>query len=112
MAKVCVGFKCEAQLKSDLTNESSQHGMSLSEYVEMIISNRKEKIPENNFKEVNLQLQKLQERIDYYEKNILGSLFDKHRGKELQFKAPNGEMKPRVINTPSDLLEVIISSIK
>ena len=112
MAKVCVGFKCDAQLKEDLFNESSQNGMSLSEYVEMIISNRREKPSEIFIHEKDPQVPKLQERIDYYEKDILGSLFNKYQGKELQFKTPSGEMKPRVISQPCDLLEVIISSIK
>jgi macrodomain Ter protein organizer (MatP/YcbG family) len=62
--KVTLGFKCEARTKIELAQEAQQMGMTLSEYVDTIISTRKQHTKSNN----NFELQTLlsQQKTDLH----------------------------------------------
>src|ERR1700761_5098913 len=83
--KVTVGFKCSPETKLTLSNEATQLGITLSEYVEsLILSKRQVTKPASPEPDQNIQLiAKLKQRIAFYENDHLIDLYNAHKNKKV-----------------------------
>lgn len=123
--KVTLGFKCDAGTKIQLAGEASQNGMTLSEYVETVVSMRHQKAAKNNqqkssytFNEweskvnnARKQLEQVQAQLDFYEQSpVLLELFDSYEGQIVSFHTAQGQKQSIVINHVSDVFIVMIHS--
>lgn len=115
MRKVVIGCKGDPALKWEITQEAEEAGMSSSEYMETILENRhiKDDVASLRFQlreaknDKDLALRKL----EAYEVR-LASFFQKYAGQSLPFRKADGTQVDRIINTPIDLLDCILSSLK
>jgi|GEM_PF-3117885 len=117
MAKITVGFKCEPELKYDLSIEATSTGVTLSEYVENICANRMQMTHSEDNDSAELKMlrmvsQQTQYRLDKYELEMLGPLYKKHQGQLLDMKLPDGSVVKKQVNRPMDILEIILTSVK
>lgn len=117
MAKITVGFKCEPELKYDLSLEATNTGVTLSEYVENICANRMQMNHSEDHESAILKVHKrlyeqTQDRLDKYELEMLGPLYKKHQGQLLDMKLPDGTSVKKQVNSPIDILEIILASLK
>ena len=102
-SKVTLGFKCNPKLKLKLALEAQAMKLTLSEYVESVISNH------DLITRKNIELQK---RIEHYENDFLKSLFDKHKNTLIEYKNSNGESRKTEINSLQDIYTVFIQIVK
>lgn len=117
MAKITVGFKCEPELKYDLSMEATSTGVTLSEYVENICANRMQMThSEDNesaeLKTLRMAYDRTQNRLDKYELELLAPLYQKYQGQLLDMKLPDGTSVKKQVNSPIDILEIILASLK
>jgi hypothetical protein len=116
MRKITAGFKCDPELKDDLLREATSHGITLSEYLESICENRH--LSNDQFQlspdpEVDLEeLESLRGKLYEYEEVLLGPLYEMHRNTEVSVLMPDGTTTKKFIESPADILETIIQSIK
>lgn len=122
--KVTLGFKCDAGTKIQLAHEANQNGMTLSEYVETVVSLRHQKAGTNTQK-TNYSLseweskvnnakrlsEQLQTHLDFYEKNsVLLELFKSYRGQNITYLNVQGHRQNIIINQVSNVFTVVIHS--
>ncbi len=117
MAKITVGFKCEPELKYDLSLEATSTGVTLSEYVENICANRMQMThSEDNesaeLKTLRMAFERMQNRVDKYELEMLAPVYQKYQGQMVDMKLPDGSFVKKQVNTPMDVLEIILASLK
>lgn len=123
--KVTLGFKCDAGTKIQLAQEANQNQMTLSEYVETVVSMRHQQGSQNvsqrssfTFNEweskvnnARKQVEQVQRQLDFYEKHpVILELFKAHRGHTTSFLNEKGKHQNIVINQVSDLFTVLIYS--
>ena len=117
MAKIIVGFKCDPELKYDLLEEAESSGITLSKYVESICENRWDTSEEDeNYsdeeEQLREQLMNCETRLNHYENVMLGPLFNRHQGKVIDMHLPDGTVVQKEVNHPSDILEIVLNSLK
>jgi hypothetical protein len=131
--KVTLGFKVEGGTKIQLAQEANKMGMTLSEYVDTVISHRhnlqkpviKEVVKEvtkeiikpdletqRKFAESLNQNQILIAKINFYENDILKRAFEINRGKQFPIKNNDGTSKEIKINQIQDVYTVLLNSVK
>ena len=123
--KVTLGFKCEAGTKIQLAQEAQQTGMTLSEYVDTVISTRhsqKQAQANSSFSssELSGKLEQSKKRIHtldsslkFYEENpFLQKIFNHYRGQTIPYVDYRGVSHQIVINHVSDIFSVLVSSFK
>jgi hypothetical protein len=123
--KVTLGFKCEAGTKIQLAQEANQNGMTLSEYVETVVSMRHQKAVANTHQKSSYTLseweskvnnakrqsEQLQTHLDFYEKNsVLLELFKSYKGQSIPYINTQGHKQTIIINQASDIFTVLIHS--
>jgi len=123
--KVTLGFKCEAGTKIQLAHEANQNGMTLSEYVETVVSMRHQKAAtsahqkssytlsewESKVNNAKKQSEQLQTHLDFYEKNsVLLELFKSYKGQSIPYLNAQGHKQTIIINQVSDVFTVLIHS--
>lgn len=129
--KVVVGVRCTPDLKNELIIESQNIGISLSEYCENILLNKR--LLKNNNKDFQLEIENLKKannslteentnlkneiKVSITDNSLLGNkrliqLFEILKGKSDQIKLDNGETFDIVYQQPKDLLEAMIYSFK
>ena len=112
--KVTIGFKCRPEIKSTLSNEARQLGITLSEYVESLILNKQEANKliniesEQNIKTVN----ELKQKLAFYENNFLTDLFNEHKNKVVIYKNRENKSVELKINEINDIYTILINSFK
>lgn len=106
--KVTVGFKCFNQVKFRLVNEAKDLGLTVSEYVEIIIENRDLISPT----EGNDRIGELKKRLAFYENSTLKEIFQKQKGKSFSFFDSNGQKQVGQINSLQDTYQIILSLAK
>lgn len=115
MRKVTLGFKGDSNLKWEVKQEADDAGMTASEYLEMIVENRH---VQEDVKSLRFRIrQAIQEKDNIHFKleeyqNRLIPLYKRHKGQLLPFKNADGSMEKKTINSPIDLLDCILSSLK
>ena len=121
--KVTLGFKCEAGTKIQLAQEAQQTGMTLSEYVDTVISTRhsqKQTVSSFSSSELSGKLEQSKKRINtldnslkFYEENpFLLKIFNHYKGQTFPYVDYRGVSHQIVINQISDIFAVLISSYK
>lgn len=123
--KVTLGFKCDGGTKIQLAHEANQNGMTLSEYVETVISLRHQKVPsapvqksnytfnewESKLNNARKTAEELQKQLQFYEGNtILKHYFDQCKGKVLTYPNLQGQQQSILISHISDMFIVLIHS--
>ena len=76
--KSTLGFRCCPKLKLRLAQEAQKLNITLSDYVESIVSNYEPG--------VNNVLPELKAKIEFYENDILNGFFAANKGKTFDFK--------------------------
>ncbi|GGD68610.1 hypothetical protein GCM10011514_35910 [Emticicia aquatilis] len=122
--KVTLGFKCDAGTKISLAQEARQSGMTLSEYVDTIISARHYQNQQSTNSYFNsdfkLRLEKAKQEnqqilraLEFYENNTnLKNLLFQHQGKQIQFQDAYGRNQEIRIQSVADIFTVIVHSFK
>ena len=101
--KLTVGFRCSPQTKIRLMREATQNGVSLSEYLESLITNLETSHNTDEAKispEIQLRIDKLTNRIIQYETPTVKKLFQDAKAN------PNNTS----ITDLPDLVNIIIQS--
>lgn len=116
--KVTVGFKCDGRAKIRLAQEAHQAEMTLSEYVEHVVSLRHESqpaaapVPDQTL-QLRQQLHALRQRLAVYEDNQqLQHLFTTHQGQTIPWRDASGQPSSLVVNHVSDVFKILISSFE
>jgi len=107
--KVTLGFKCEPVLKMDLALEAERFGMSLSEYVEVLVARRHENGPESELKSV---IEQLKRRLTLYENDLLYKFFNKYKGQTFHFKDQMGKESDLLIDQPHHIYYYLLNAVK
>ncbi|NBB19330.1 hypothetical protein GVN20_08200 [Runella sp. CRIBMP] len=122
--KVTLGFKCDAGTKIQLAQEANQNAMTLSEYVETVVSLRHQRTNhapqkssytfnewESKINNAKKQTEQVQTQLDFYEKNpLLLELFKSHKGQSVSYLNVQGQKQSIVINQIADVFTVLIHS--
>lgn len=125
--KVTIGFKCEPLTKIELAQEAHQSGLTLSEYVETIVSLRHSQGVENSsqLKYANENIQLLEKQVyslhndldmhktqlSFYEEDpIMLQLFERYAGHIFNYRTPQGILKTLRIEQVMDIFTILINS--
>lgn len=123
--KVTLGFKCDAGTKIQLAQEANQNAMTLSEYVETVVSLRHQKAANSTQQKPNYslneweskvnharkQLEQTQMKLDFYEKDsILNYFLESYRGQTLEYPTAQGQKKAIKIQQVADVFTVLVHS--
>ncbi len=107
--KVTLGFKCEPVLKMDLALEAERFGMSLSEYVEVLVARRHETGSESELKSV---IEQLNRRLALYENDLLYKFFHKYKGQTIHIKDQMGKEIDLFIDQPHHIYFYLLNAVK
>ena len=105
--KVTVGFKCNPTLKLQLANEAKYRGLTLSEYVENLLSALGDNDSLNSKK-----IDELKDQLEFYENKTLLSFYNKYKGQEIKFNNVEGDSMQVKVKDPKDIYTVLINSFK
>jgi antitoxin component of RelBE/YafQ-DinJ toxin-antitoxin module len=118
--KVTLGFKCDARTKIQLAQEAQKIGMTLSEYVDTVISSRhslqnqsprstSELAPKVEMQQ--RQIQKLEAKVNFYENDLLKSAFKKHQGQTVEYKNSRGQDTKAEVNRIEDVYTIFLDIV-
>jgi hypothetical protein len=107
--KVTLGFKCDPSLKLALALKAEKYGLSLSEYVELLISTSKDGPSKSSSTDHSFEIISLRKKIAFYENDMLKSAFQQYKGKFINLGKGPSEKKI-VITTIEDMYTAIIES--
>ena len=122
--KVTLGFKCEAGTKIALANEARQIGMTLSEYVDTVISTRHSQVNRGQaqvydayelsakLENQKRQIQQLEGKVNFYENDFLVQAFSKYKGQTIPSKNRQGREIDIKIDSIEDVFTAFINSVK
>jgi hypothetical protein len=120
--KVTLGFKCDAGTKIQLAKEAFQHGLTLSEYVDTVITTRHQKnqssVSESTSKLVfqadrdRQQIKNLEKKVAFYENDLMKRALNLYQGQKLNYNALDGTVKSITINSVEDVFTILIHSVK
>lgn len=111
--KTTLGFKCSPKLKLQLATEAQRLNITLSEYVESIVSNYNGTANQvNQVNQTETLVNPLKEKLRFYENDILKELFSVNRGKTFDFKNAKGENMTVTVNGLQDVYTLLINSFK
>ena len=105
--KVTIGFKCHPQIKLHLAAEAKKSGLTLSEFIEILIQELDSAV--NLEKE---EVQKLQQQLAYYENEVLLEWFKHHENQNIKYTNSKGEIVSITIKQPRDIYTILINSFK
>ena len=118
--KVTLGFKCSAGTKIQLAQEAQTIGMTLSEYVDTVISSRhslqnhsprstSELAPKVEMQ--RKQIQQLETKVSFYENDFLKSAFNKNRGGTVTYQNNKRQSVKLTVNRIEDVYTILLDSI-
>lgn len=108
--KALIGFKCSPALRLSLCEQAERVGVTLSSYVETIVSSYKNK--DDQIKELTALVKSLREKVAFYETPFLEKLYTRYKGKVIQYNDREGNIITITINDIKDVYTVIINSFK
>ena len=118
--KVTLGFKCSAGTKIQLAQEAQKTGMTLSEYVDTVISSRhslQNQVPRSTSElapKVEMQqrqIQQLEAKIGFYENDFLKSAFNQYRGETVTYQNNKGQSVKLTVNRIEDVYTILLNSV-
>ncbi|HEX7413062.1 MAG TPA: hypothetical protein VF411_03370 [Bacteroidia bacterium] len=116
--KVTVGFKCHPEIKLTLSNEAKQLDITLSEYVETLILNKREEnkavneIENDEIVQHQKTINELKHRIAFYENNLLADLYNANKNETICYINSKNETVKIKINEITDVYTVLVNSFK
>ena len=119
--KVTLGFKCNAGTKIQLAQEAQQIGMTLSEYVDTVISSRHSLQSQGSkstselapkIEQQKRQIQQLEAKVNFYENDLLKNAFAKYRGQTVPYTNSFGQQVQRTVNQIEDVFLIMNDIIK
>ncbi len=119
--KVTLGFKCDAGTKIQLAQEAQQIGMTLSEYVDTVISSRKSNTQSSTSNTSELatklefqqrEIQNLKRKVNFYENDLLKKAFQNRQGQKVEYKNIHGEKVSKTINQIEDVYTILLDTVK
>lgn len=118
--KVTLGFKCDAGTKIQLAQEAQKIGMTLSEYVDTVISSRhslQNQAPQSTSElapKVEMQqkqIQQLEAKVDFYENDLLKSAFNQNKGETITFQNNKGQSVKLTVNRIEDVYTILLNTV-
>ncbi|GAB3754821.1 hypothetical protein GCM10028817_22150 [Spirosoma pomorum] len=115
--KVTIGFKCDGRAKIRLAQEAHQAEMTLSEYVEHVVSLRHEQPPAvapvvDQSPQLLDQLRQARQQLAVYEQNeTLQRALATSKGQTIQWKDATGQLRSLLVNQVSDVFTILVSSV-
>jgi YesN/AraC family two-component response regulator len=118
--KVTLGFKCDAGTKIQLAQEAQKIGMTLSEYVDTVISSRhslQNQAPRSmsdlapKVEIQQKQIQQLEAKVGFYENDFLKNAFNKYRGQTVPFQNSRGQSVKVTVNRIEDVYTILLNSV-
>jgi antitoxin component of RelBE/YafQ-DinJ toxin-antitoxin module len=106
--KVTVGFKCHGDLKFQLAQEAHGMGLTVSEYLEMLISQRSSIHGKQN----DALLQQMEQKLSFYENSELKEYYRQSKGKTVSFRDEHGVTRKKTINSLQETYEIILQLAK
>jgi antitoxin component of RelBE/YafQ-DinJ toxin-antitoxin module len=106
--KVTVGFKCHGDLKFQLAQEAHGMGLTVSEYLEMLISQRSSIHGKQN----DALLQQMEQKLSFYENSELKEYYRQSKGKTFSFRDEHGVTRKKTINSLQETYEIILQLAK
>jgi hypothetical protein len=116
--KVTLGFKCDGRAKIRLAQEAREAEMTLSEYVEHVVSLRHERSPAaapvvDQTPQLLDQLRQVRQQLAVYERNeLLQQAFTTNKGQTYQWNDRNGQPHTLLINHVSDVFKVLVNLVE
>lgn len=119
--KVTLGFKCNAGTKIQLAQEAQQIGMTLSEYVDTVISSRHSLQSQGSkstselapkIEQQKRQIQQLEAKVSFYENDLMKNAFAKYQGRTIPYMNNNGQQVQRTVNQIEDVFLIMNDIIK
>ena len=104
--KVNLGCKCNPKLKMELAQEAVKYGMTLSEYIEILVSNRD--LTKNGDEEIKT----LKSRLAFYENKKLIAIFRQNKGHKHSYTDSAGKKQQIEIRTIQDAYTIVLNSIE
>jgi hypothetical protein len=111
---VTLGFRCEPELKASLSEAAVSMNLSLSHFVNELVSDAEVIFQQMSDKISNLEAvnYNLTSKIEKYESTELKNLFQQVKGQKVKLTESNGVSTVVQVNTITDLHEVITKSFK
>ena len=118
--KVTLGFKCSAGTKIQLAQEAQTIGMTLSEYVDTVISSRhslQNQAPRSTSElapKVEMQqkqIQQLETKVSFYENDFLKSAFNQNRGETITYQNNKGQSVKLTVNRIEDVYTILLNTV-
>lgn len=119
--KVTLGFKCEAGTKIQLAREAQQIGMTLSEYVDTVISTRHSQQLQSPKSTSELapkvemqknQIKQLEAKVNFYESDVLKRAFQTYQGQTLPYTNYLGQQVQRTVNQIEDVYVILTDMVQ
>jgi hypothetical protein len=119
--KVTLGFKCEAGTKIQLAREAQQIGMTLSEYVDTVISTRHSQQSQSPKSTSELapkvemqrnQILQLEAKVNFYENDTLKRAFLNYQGQVVPYTNYKGQLVQRTVNQIEDVYIILTDIAK
>jgi hypothetical protein len=117
--KVTIGFKCEGKEKINLAQEAHQSAMTLSEYVEYLVSQRHQLIQtttgptRQEWEQATARIKRLRRKLAVYEQHeVLKTLLAANLDKSIPWRDSTGQEHTVVVRTVADIFNVLVSSFK
>jgi hypothetical protein len=120
--KVTLGFKCDAGTKIQLAQEAQQIGLTLSEYVDTVISLRHTQGNQSQTKSTSefttklemqeRQIQQLESKVGFYENDLLKRAFQQYRGKYFTYVNHLGQQVQRTIYQIEDIFTTLTDMVR
>lgn len=106
--RVPLSFKIDSEQKFDLYQEAQNENLEISSYIRFIVDERDKIL---RFGKLQLQLKTLHEEVSSFKFQAVEELFEKFKGKELQY-LESGVPKTKKIDKLPDIYFVMLKSFK
>ena len=109
--KATLGFKCNAKLKLKLALEAQNLNLTLSEYVESIITNHGQQSNAENRSIIAIdEVEELKRKVALYENPTMLAWLEKDKGNLIRYYGMNAHMKFKQIESLEDLYAILIDT--
>lgn len=108
--KVTLGFKCDAQVKLELALEAEEKGVSLSQFIETLVLQRKEE--KYTQEELDRITNELNDEIVFYEHPKLYQALKLYHGRIITYTNEMGQQVTITVNDIRDVFTIFINHIQ
>jgi hypothetical protein len=115
---VTLGFNCEPELKLQLAKDAEKAGLTLSTYVKYLVMDNiillKDEFrrAEKRLDRLKTHTSELQQKISFYENDILQNIFIKYKDSKLTYKNDDGDDVVLIITELKDIYTYLINTFE